>query len=103
MECQKRIENAKIALLTALVEERKVETDKWVFVEGCKNPKVILIRIRGGSQRIVDEAEIFVHDAIMAVKYRRISICISWWRSTIKNCSPKDKRVVKFTYLAVLN
>ena len=25
-----------------LVEERKVETDKWVFVEGCRNP--ILIR-----------------------------------------------------------
>jgi chaperonin GroEL (HSP60 family) len=22
-----------------LVEERKVETDKWVFIEGCKNPK----------------------------------------------------------------
>ena len=22
-----------------LVEERKVESDKWVFVEGCKNPK----------------------------------------------------------------
>src|SRR6266568_7884446 len=22
-----------------LVEERKIETDKWVFIEGCKNPK----------------------------------------------------------------
>jgi chaperonin GroEL (HSP60 family) len=64
----KRIENAKIALLTALVEERKVETDKWVFVEGCKNPKAVSILIRGGSQRIVDEAERSVHDAIMAVK-----------------------------------
>ena len=51
-----------------LVEERKIETDKWVFVEGCKNPKAISILIRGGSQRIVDEAERSVHDAIMAVK-----------------------------------
>jgi chaperonin GroEL (HSP60 family) len=46
-----------------LVEERKVETDKWVFVEGCKNPNALSILIRGGSQRIVDEAERSVHDA----------------------------------------
>jgi archaeal chaperonin len=51
-----------------LVEERKIETDKWVFVEGCKNPKAISILIRGGSQRIVDEAERSIHDPIMAVK-----------------------------------
>ncbi|WP_228369258.1 thermosome subunit beta [Candidatus Nitrososphaera gargensis] len=51
-----------------LVEERKVETDKWVFVEECKNPKSVSILVRGGSQRVVDEAERSVHDAIMAVK-----------------------------------
>jgi archaeal chaperonin len=51
-----------------LVEERKVETDKWVFIEGCKNPKSVSILVRGGSQRVVDEAERSVHDAIMAVK-----------------------------------
>jgi chaperonin GroEL (HSP60 family) len=51
-----------------LVEERKIETDKWVFVEGCKNPKAVSMLIRGGSQRVVDEAERSVHDAIMAVK-----------------------------------
>ena len=51
-----------------LVDERKVETDKWVFVEGCKNPKAVSILIRGGSQRVVDEAERSVHDAIMTVK-----------------------------------
>jgi thermosome len=51
-----------------LVEERKVETDKWVFVEGCKNPKALSILITGGSQRVVDEAERSVHDVIMAVK-----------------------------------
>jgi thermosome len=51
-----------------LVEERKVQTDKWVFVEGCKNPKAVSIIIRGRSQRVIDEAERSVHDAMMAVK-----------------------------------
>src|SRR5437016_10080459 len=51
-----------------LVEERKVETDKWVFIEGCKNPKAVSILIRGGSQRVVDEAERSVHDALMVSK-----------------------------------
>ena len=51
-----------------LVEERKVETDKWVFVEGCKNPKSVTILIRGGSQRVVDEAERSIHDALMVTK-----------------------------------
>jgi archaeal chaperonin len=51
-----------------LVEERKVETDKWVFIEECKNPKSVSILVRGGSQRVVDEAERSIHDAIMAVK-----------------------------------
>jgi chaperonin GroEL (HSP60 family) len=51
-----------------VVEERKVETDKWVFVEDCKNPKSVSILVRGGSQRVVDEAERSVHDAIMTVK-----------------------------------
>ena len=51
-----------------LVEERKIETDKWVFIEGCKNPKAVTILIRGGSQRVVDEAERSVHDALMVTK-----------------------------------
>lgn len=51
-----------------LVEERKVETDKWVFVEKCKNPKAVSILIRGGSERVVDEAERSMHDALMVVK-----------------------------------
>ncbi|TVP40285.1 thermosome subunit beta [Candidatus Nitrosocosmicus arcticus] len=51
-----------------LVEERKIETDKWVFVEGCKNPKSVTILIRGGSQRVVDEADRSVHDALMVTK-----------------------------------
>ena len=51
-----------------LVEERKIETDKWVFIEGCKNPKSLTIFIRGGSQRVIDEVERSIHDAIMTVK-----------------------------------
>src|ERR1051326_8447726 len=51
-----------------LVEERKVETDKWVFVEGCKNPKAVTILVRGGSQRVVDEADRSLHDALMVMK-----------------------------------
>jgi len=51
-----------------LVEERKVETDKWVFIEGCKHPKAVTILIRGGSQRVVDEAERALHDALMVTK-----------------------------------
>jgi len=51
-----------------LVEERKVEQDKWVFIEGCKNPKAVTILIRGGTQRIVDEAERSMHDALMVSK-----------------------------------
>jgi thermosome len=51
-----------------LVEERKIEDDKWTFVEGCKNPKALTILVRGGSQRVVDEAERSMHDAIMVVK-----------------------------------
>jgi thermosome len=51
-----------------LVEERKIEEDKWTFVEECKNPKAVTVLIRGGSQRVIDEAERCVHDAIMVIK-----------------------------------
>jgi len=51
-----------------LVEERKLEEDRWIFVEGCENPKAVTILIRGGTQRIVDEAERAIHDALMVTK-----------------------------------
>jgi thermosome len=50
------------------VEEKRIEDDNWVFIEGCKNPKAISILIRGGSQRVVDEAERSMHDAFMVIK-----------------------------------
>lgn len=51
-----------------LVEEKKIEEDKWVFVEGCKHPKSVTLLLRAGSQRVVDEVERSVHDALMVVK-----------------------------------
>lgn len=50
------------------VEQRKVETDKWVFIEGCKSPRAITLLLRGGSQRVVDEVDRSMHDALMVVK-----------------------------------
>jgi len=50
-----------------LVEERKIGEDKLVFIEGCKNPKAISILIRGGLERIVDEAERAMIDALSVV------------------------------------
>jgi len=51
-----------------LVEERKVGDDKMTFVEGCKNPKAVTVLVRGGTQRIVDEAERAIHDALCVVR-----------------------------------
>ena len=51
-----------------LVQQKKVESDKWVFIEGCRNPDSVTILIRGGSQRIVDEVDRSIHDALMVVK-----------------------------------
>lgn len=38
-----------------------------VFVEGCKNPRAVSIVIRGGLERLVDEAERSMRDALSAV------------------------------------
>jgi chaperonin GroEL (HSP60 family) len=51
-----------------LVEERKVSDDKMTFVEGCKNPKALSILVRGGTERVVDEAERAIHDALCVVR-----------------------------------
>ncbi|MCK4237821.1 MAG: TCP-1/cpn60 chaperonin family protein, partial [Candidatus Lokiarchaeota archaeon] len=51
-----------------LVEERKIMKDSWIFVEKCKDPKAVVILIRGGTELIVDEAERAIHDALSVVK-----------------------------------
>jgi len=49
-----------------LVEEKKVGEDKMVFIQGCKNPKAVSILVRGGLERLVDEAERALRDALAA-------------------------------------
>jgi len=51
-----------------LVEERKIGDDKMTFIEGCKNPRSVAILIRGGTERIVEEAERSIHDALCVVR-----------------------------------
>ncbi|HDD39712.1 MAG TPA: thermosome subunit [Nitrososphaeria archaeon] len=51
-----------------LVEERRVGEDKMVFIEECENPKSITILVRGGTKRLVDEAERSLKDALNVVK-----------------------------------
>jgi thermosome len=50
-----------------LVEERKIGDDEMVFIEGCKDPKSVSILIRAGLERMVDEAERAMHDALSVV------------------------------------
>ena len=49
------------------VEEKKIGEDKMIFVEGAKNPKSVTILIRGGFERLVEEADRAIHDALSAV------------------------------------
>jgi thermosome len=51
-----------------LVEERKIGDDKLTFIEGCKDPRSVAILIRGGTERIVAEAERSIHDALCVVR-----------------------------------
>ncbi len=50
-----------------LVEERKIGDDKMVFVEGCKDPRSVSVLIRAGLERMVDEAERAMKDALSVV------------------------------------
>src|SRR6266700_2957278 len=53
--------------LAGLVEERKVCDDKMVFIEDAKDPKSVSILIRAGLERLVDEAERALKDALSVV------------------------------------
>jgi thermosome len=50
-----------------LVEERKIGDDKMIFVEKCKDPHSVAILIRAGLERMVDEAERAITDALSVV------------------------------------
>ena len=51
-----------------LVEERTIADDKMTFIEECENPKAVTILIRGGTERLVDEAERSLHDALCVIR-----------------------------------
>ena len=50
------------------VEEKKIGSDKMVFVSECVSPKTVSILIRAGIEHVVDEAERMIHDALSVVK-----------------------------------
>jgi thermosome len=50
-----------------LVEERKIGDDKMIFVEKCKDPHSVAILIRAGLERMVDEAERVIIDALSVI------------------------------------
>jgi archaeal chaperonin len=53
--------------IAGLVEERKLGEDKMVFVEKCKDPRSVAVIIRAGLERMVDEAERAMTDALSVV------------------------------------
>jgi thermosome len=53
--------------LAGMVEERKIGEDKMIFVERCKDPHSVAILIRAGLERMVDEAERAMTDALSVV------------------------------------
>ena len=51
-----------------LVEERKIMNDSWIFIEECKDPKSVVILIRGGTELIIDEVERALHDTLCVTR-----------------------------------
>jgi chaperonin GroEL (HSP60 family) len=50
-----------------LVEEKKIGDDKMIFVQECKDPRSVSVLIRAGLERLVDEAERSMKDALSVV------------------------------------
>ncbi len=51
-----------------LFEERKIGDDKMAFIEECRSPRAVTILIRGATERIINEAERSIHDALCVVR-----------------------------------
>jgi thermosome len=50
-----------------VVEEKKIGDDKMIFVEDCKDPKAVAIFVRAGLERMIDEAERALNDALHVI------------------------------------
>src|SRR5437667_214940 len=61
------VKDAKIALVDAALEVKKIGDDEMTFVTGCKNPKAVSILLRGGTEHVVDELERSLEDATSVV------------------------------------
>ena len=53
--------------ICGLVEEKKVGNDRMIFVEECKDPQAVAIFIRAGLERMLDEAERSLNDALHVI------------------------------------
>lgn len=53
--------------MAGMVEERKIGEDKMIFIEKCKEPRSVAVLIRAGLERMVDEAERAMKDALSVV------------------------------------
>jgi thermosome len=53
--------------LAKIVQEKKIMEDKLLFIEGCKNPKSVTILIRAVLQKLIDEGERAMEDALSAL------------------------------------
>jgi len=53
--------------LAGIVEERKIGEGRMIFVEKCKDPRSVAVLIRAGLERMVDEAERAMTDALSVV------------------------------------
>ncbi|MFB6470553.1 MAG: thermosome subunit alpha [Vulcanisaeta sp. AZ3] len=51
-----------------LVEERKVGEEKMVFVEQCPNPRAVTVLLRGAADRVLDETERSMQDALHVIR-----------------------------------
>ena len=50
------------------VSEKKIGSDKMVFIEGCLNPKSVTVLIRGGTETIVNDAERSLKNGLNVLK-----------------------------------
>jgi thermosome len=50
-----------------LVEEMKIADEEMTFIRECKNPKAVTLLIRGSTEKVVDEVDRAVEDAVGAV------------------------------------
>ncbi len=51
-----------------VVEQKKVHQKELLFLEGCRDPKCVSILVRGGNDRVADEAERSMNDALMVAR-----------------------------------